>query len=308
MKITKRPILVTGAHRTGTTWVGKMLAANPQIAYIDEPLNAVHRLGVFDVKLPHFYTYICQENEAEYLAAFTDLLKFRYHYASEVAELRSLKDFLRMWRDSGSFLRSAILSKRALLKDPFAVFSLPWFAERLDCQIVVTMRHPAGFASSLKRLNWIFDFKNLLSQPLLMRDHFAPYCEEMQSMPADDVIGQASLLWTMIYGFVHNITQQLPSIQLVRHEDLSLEPLEGFRRLYNELGIQFTPAVERTILDSSSSDNPTELSVKKMKSVKLNSRANLDNWRHRLSPEEIARVLRITEKVAGIYYPETNGQ
>ena len=27
------PILVTGAHRTGTTWVGKMLAASPQVAF-----------------------------------------------------------------------------------------------------------------------------------------------------------------------------------------------------------------------------------------------------------------------------------
>ncbi|MCL4528960.1 MAG: sulfotransferase [Chloroflexi bacterium] len=26
--LNSRPILVTGAHRTGTTWVGKMLAAN----------------------------------------------------------------------------------------------------------------------------------------------------------------------------------------------------------------------------------------------------------------------------------------
>ena len=27
------PILVTGAHRTGTTWVGRLLAANPDVAY-----------------------------------------------------------------------------------------------------------------------------------------------------------------------------------------------------------------------------------------------------------------------------------
>jgi hypothetical protein len=40
------PILVTGAHRTGTTWVGKMLAASPQVAYISEPLNVWHRPGV----------------------------------------------------------------------------------------------------------------------------------------------------------------------------------------------------------------------------------------------------------------------
>ena len=39
------PILVTGAHRTGTTWVGKMLSANSQTAYMSEPLNVLHRPG-----------------------------------------------------------------------------------------------------------------------------------------------------------------------------------------------------------------------------------------------------------------------
>ena len=41
------PILVTGSHRSGTTWVGKMLAADSDTAYISEPLNVLHRLGIF---------------------------------------------------------------------------------------------------------------------------------------------------------------------------------------------------------------------------------------------------------------------
>ena len=56
------PILVSGAHRTGTTWVGKMLAATPATAYISEPLNVLHRPGVFEVKTTRWYTYICPEN------------------------------------------------------------------------------------------------------------------------------------------------------------------------------------------------------------------------------------------------------
>ncbi len=37
MSDTLHPILVTGTHRSGTTWVGKMLAAGPSTAYISEP-------------------------------------------------------------------------------------------------------------------------------------------------------------------------------------------------------------------------------------------------------------------------------
>jgi hypothetical protein len=306
MKHSERPILVTGGHRTGTTWVGKMLAADEDVAYISEPLNVLHRPGVFSVPVKHWYTYINQENEADYLTAFNELLDFDYHLWDEIRSIRSRKDFLRMGRDFHIFYVANLHGQRALLKDPFAVFSLPWFAEKLNCQIVVTVRHPAAFASSLKRLGWSFDFNDLLNQPALMRDHLEPFRADMQSIKADDVIGQAALLWTMIYRVVHTDRERIPSIQIVRHEDLSLDPITGYRKLYDALALNFTPHVEQIILNSSSSENPTELSKNKTHSVKLDSRANMENWKKRLSADEITRIRRATEEVAHLYYPEVD--
>jgi len=37
--LSKSPILVTGMHRSGTTWVGRMLAASREAVYFHEPLN-----------------------------------------------------------------------------------------------------------------------------------------------------------------------------------------------------------------------------------------------------------------------------
>jgi Sulfotransferase family len=301
-----KSILVTGAHRTGTTWIGKMLAADPGTAYISEPLNVLHRPGVLSAKVRFWYTYICKDNEAGYLAPFNQLIKFRYHYLDEVRALHSPKDVLRMVRDSGIFLRAGVLQQRPILKDPFAVFSLPWFADRLNCEVVVTVRHPAAFASSLKRLNWSFDFADLLKQPLLMRDHLEPFRKEMLSIAVDDILGQAGLLWAMVYRTVHTIRQGIPAIRIIRHEDLSLDPLPNYRGLYDELGLNFTSRVERTIQNSSSSDNPAELAREGVHRVNLDSRANLENWKRRLSADEIARVRRATEEVAHHYYPEMN--
>ena len=149
------------------------------------------------------------------------------------------------------------------MKDPFAVFSTPWFAKRLNCKVVITVRHPAAFASSLKRLNWPFDFQDLLDQPLLMRDHLEPYRDEMQSIQPDDVIGQAALLWKLIYRSVHTARERNPDFIVVRHEDLSRDPVAGYRDLYQSLGLEFTPRVEKIILNSSSSENPAELRAKK---------------------------------------------
>jgi len=298
----QNPILVTGAHRSGTTWVGRMLALGPQVAYISEPLNVLHRPGVLRANVRHWYQYICEENESGYLPAFQELLEYRYHTWDEIKSIRSVKDFLRMGRDFKIFYDALEHGQRALLKDPFAIFSMPWFAKRLNFKVVVTVRHPAAFASSLKRLGWSFDFNDLLDQPLLMRDHLEPYRGQMQAIRADDVIGQASLLWTMIYRFVHSTVELNPEFIIVRHEDLSNDPINGFHDLYSSLGLAFTSHVERMILNSSSSENPTELSRGKTHSVKLDSRANVDNWKKRLTEDEIARVHEITSDALELYY------
>lgn len=300
----KPPILVTGAHRSGTTWVGRMLAAEDGVAYISEPLNVLHRPGVFRAAVKHWYTYITGENESEYLPAFRELLDYDYHWWSEIRSIRSRKDFLRMLRDFHTFFVGSLHGERPLLKDPFAVFSTPWFAERLGCQVVITVRHPAGFASSLKRLGWSFDFRHLLDQPLLMRDHLEADRADMEAMPADDIVGQAALLWRMIYRVVHRTLGLHPDFKAIRHEDLALDPVRGFRELYQSLGLDFTPRAEKAILASSSSENPTELSKKKVHSVKLDSRASVDNWKRRLSHDEIAHIRKITESVSPLFYSD----
>jgi hypothetical protein len=304
--VDQTPVLVTGAHRTGTTWVGKMLAANPSTAYISEPLNILHRPGVLRLPTQYWYTYICAENEADYLPAFQQTLRYRYHLLAEMASLRSLKDVGRMGRDLRIFLRGRLHSQRPLLKDPFAVFSAPWFARRLGCRVVITVRHPAAFASSLKRLNWPFDFTHLLAQPLLMSDLLEPNREAMQRLVASpsDVIEQASLLWRLVYQTVRRYCEQFPQFQVVRHEDLSLDPVIGFQSMYTRLGLEFTSHVQQVILASSGSENPAELPNRHVHSVRLDSQANLHNWKRRLAVEEIARVRRLTEETASFFYPE----
>lgn len=299
-----QPILVTGAHRSGTTWVGKMLAADADTAYISEPLNVLHRRGVFRAPVKHWYTYINDTNESEYLPAFHELFEFKYHTLLEIRSLRSRKDFLRMGRDFHTFLIGNMQGQRVLLKDPFAVFSAPWFAKKLNCQVVITVRHPAAFASSLKRLNWSFDFQNLLDQPVLMQDYLEVDRAEMESIKADDIISQAALLWRMIYRFVHSTVSLFPRFNIVRHEDLSLDPVTGYEALYKSLDLNFTERVRNIILNSSNSENPSELSRKKVHSVRLDSRANMDNWKKRLSSEEITSIRKMTEGISHLFYSD----
>jgi hypothetical protein len=185
-----------------------LLAAGPGITYISEPLNVHHRPGVFRARVANWYTYICAENEQEYLPSYRRLLAYRYDALAEIASLRSGRDAARMGRDLTVLLRGRLGRHTTLLKDPFAIFSLRWFAEVLNCRIVATVRHPAAFASGLKRLNWSFDFGDLLRQPLLMRDLLERHRRSMESDLVSDVIGQAGLLWAIIYGTLHDLRRR----------------------------------------------------------------------------------------------------
>jgi hypothetical protein len=283
-----------------------MLAAGGQAAYISEPLNVLHRPGVLISPTCYWYTYICKENEAAFLPGLRQTIQFRYHLLAEIASLRSAKDVGRMGRDGSIFLRGAVFKKRPLVKDPFAIFSTLWFAERLNCEVVITVRHPAAFVSSLKRLNWPFDLRDLLNQPLLMRDWLEPYRPEMEELAFNpqDLVGQNSLLWRMVYQTVARLRLSHPEFRLVRHEDLSLRPIEEFQALFQSLGLEFTQKARQTILSSSGSENPKELSKGAVHSIRLDSRANLENWKHRLSGQEIERIRQITGAVATDYYPD----
>ncbi|HRQ23488.1 MAG TPA: sulfotransferase domain-containing protein, partial [Anaerolineales bacterium] len=126
----------------------------------------------------------------------------------------------------------------------------------------------------------------------------------MQSMPQDDIIGQGALLWKLIYRFVDSIRNRFPQFYIVRHEDLSRDPIGGFQSLYRSLGLDFTEPVKETIRNSSSSENPKKLAKRKTHSVKLDSRANLDNWKKLLSPEEVDRIRKLTEGVSDRFYSE----
>ena len=298
------PLLVTGIHRSGTTWIGKMLAAAGGLTYANEPLSVIHRQGVLGAEVGHWYPYVTEENEAQYLPAFQELLKLRYGLYREVGTLRSRKDAMRMGRDFFLFTSGRLRGDKVLLKDPFASFSTPWFAKRLNCQVVISIRHPGGFVSSLKRLNWPFQLEDLLAQPLLVRDFLEQDRADLESVSPDDVIGRASLLWKVLYRTVHLTLQKHPSLISVRHEDLSRDPVQGFKELYQKLGYVFTREVEHVILNTSSSENPTTLAANKTHSVNLDSRANLNNWKKILTSKEIARIHKITDEVAQLFYAD----
>jgi hypothetical protein len=170
--------------------------------------------------------------------------------------------------------------------------------------VVIIVRHPAAVASSLIKLDWEFDFQDLLDQPLLMRDWLEPFRGEMEQLLAKgtDLIAQSCLLWRMVYQSVIELRSRLPQLIIIRHEDFSLDPVRQFDQLYGQLGIEFTPAVQEAIITASSEKNPRETSASSVHSVRIDSQSSISSWQNRLSERDVERVFQLTSDVAPFFY------
>jgi hypothetical protein len=311
------PIVVTGMPRAGTSWVGKMLDASGRVVYINEPLN-VRRPpgrspGVLRARVHYRFQYISPANEDEYLRAFREMLALRYHVLAEIRVSRSVGDVLRMAKYWSSFVRGRVQQKRPLLDDPYAVFSGEWLASRLGCHVVVVVRHPAAIASSRKRLGWKIDFGDLLNQPVLVDDWLHPFRQEMEAMRgSSDVIAESGLLWRMIYHVVAGYRTRHRLVHVVRHEDLSREPVSEFARLYTHVGLPFTEEVERTVIGSVTGPQDQQAhawsfsrkGISRTGFRPLDSRAHISAWKAQLTPAEIERIRELTAGVADDYYAD----
>jgi hypothetical protein len=296
-----RPILVTGAHRSGTTWVGRMLAAARGVAYIAEPFN---------VRTPpsparHFLHYVTPADEGAFRAYLHRLLTFRDAALYQVhGRWRRLRQAARVARCA----RWRLGRYRPLVKDPIAIFSAEWLARTFGMDVVVMVRHPAAFASSLRRVNSCFDFNQLWAQPELVRDHLGEFRGEIRLLgrTRPDIIDQAILLWRMIYSVARRYQLRHPDWTFLRHEDVSSRPRPEFAALFARLGLDLSPAVARAIAETSSAHNPREARPGLAHDLWRDSRANVWSWAWRLTPDEVEYIRRETADVAGAFYTDAD--
>jgi hypothetical protein len=164
------------------------------------------------------------------------------------------------------------------------------------------LRHPAAFCSSLKIKNWEFDFSNFLNQPLLMEKYLHPFVDEIREYTEHKkgVIEQGILLWNCIHHTIEIYKKEFPDWLFIRHEDLSADPINQFRSIYQKFGLEFTQKAKRTILESSGAHNPVEQQARS--EFARNSVENINNWKTRLSQEEIALIRDKTSGIAGLFY------
>jgi hypothetical protein len=297
------PILVTGAHRSGTTWVGKMLALAPGVGYVHEPFNPRTPKGLSSAPFDRYFTVVTAENEARYLPGLKRTLAFDYDWGAELRALRTPRDLARAVRDSWRYRRARRAGAIPLVKDPIALLSAEWLAERFGMEVVVLVRHPAGFAGSLKRLGWRHRFSTFLVDgrvPEIVR----PYEDEIraQAESPGDVLEQAALLWRILYGAADGYRERHPDWVFLRHEDAGSDPAGTYERLYQRLGLELTPEARARIERASGKENPVEAASPH--AVELDSAGAVSRWRTLLEPSEVDVLRERTRDVWPRFYSD----
>lgn len=133
------PLLVLSLPRSGSSWIGSLLGASRQAAYMREPFSAAHRKhggrgALFDV----------QESDAE-----------MRHYRQAIDQaLRGIPAFphsvLRypdQWRWSGR------ADRRIVIKE-INPFCLPYLTKTYTFDTIFILRHPLAIVQSFAKLGW----------------------------------------------------------------------------------------------------------------------------------------------------------
>lgn len=296
----KKPILVTGSHRSGSTWIGKMIAESSEVGYIHEPFNL--SIKRYNQPFDHWFEFISEYCSQSHQDKVYDYMQSFYGFPSGLAFKRlfnvgSFYDFYFYLRDLGNLRRR--LGQRTLFKDPIAIMSSEWLYTKLDCDIIVTVRHPAAFVASLKVKGWEFEFNNFFAQKNLMKVYLSEFKDEIEAYVKSqpDVIHQGIALWKAIYGTVAQFREKYGESWLfVRHEDISLRPLEEFQRIFTYLNLELTEKVKHAITSSTTA---------KQKGLHQRDAAkNISTWKGRLTNEEINLIKENTRSVWTKYYSE----
>lgn len=283
-------ILVTGCHRSGTTWLASMLNFSSNMQIIDEPFN----LGSWAYKLNNladkWYYYIPRTNEDEARAAFQKVLNNETRF---VYRRRSFRHWLRFARIG-----------RHLVKDPIAALSSEWLSNNFHLDVVVIVRHPMAFVKSLRRMNWRFPFDDILRQKSLMEDHLNVFKDELLNHKAISFDEQAVLLWKCIYYVLHKYSVRNDNWIVVRHEDLSGSPIVEFESLYEKLSLNWNIEVERRISEYTQSNNPVNVKGKVTHQMKRNSKELVKDWQRVFKESEVQSLRMKVEEVAKHYYTD----
>ncbi|MEQ6899794.1 sulfotransferase [Nocardioides sp. YIM 152588] len=269
---TRRPILVTGVPRSGTTWLARLLARAPGTAMAGrEPMNAHNRQYGLGGTLPGW-------------ARLTDPTPGQRRRLA--LAYRGLNPFVFSRYGSGQW-RAPLPGTRVVVKDPYALASIPTVAEVTGAVPVLLFRHPGAVLASYRRMGWSPGLAPLCA---MLEEQGLTEIVERSGVRADLEPSSAEALgrfWTALHELaLDDIASAGTPVVVVSHRELAIGGADAGRALAGRLGLtwsdEMTADLER---ESSGPVDPNQLH-----NFDRNPAEVADAWRAKLPEEDVAEV------------------
>jgi len=262
-----RSVLVAGTARSGTTWLGDLIASQIPSRILFEPFNPDL---VSDYRRFHYFQYMRPGTKDPEFHAFAQKVF--------TGKIRN------RWIDRQN---ERIISKFRLVKEIRANLALKWLHDNFpEVPIIFIMRHPCAVVMSRMELGWATDqdIEPFISQPQLVEDYLGPYLDLIRSAVNSEE--KHAVIWS-----VSNLVplKQFSSheLKVVYYENLCRHPQAELSGIFETIGYQFSSPLVDT------SNQPSQTT--RIGSAVVAGTNKIENWKKKLSPSQIDNVLRVVQ-------------
>ena len=247
MKNIKKPIIISGIPRSGTTPLGKVLSSIEGFSMIYEPFNANQGINDITFNYPYPGKNISIK---EFQSIFNDLVQlkssFKKGYLKHDNFAKKIIKTIVGNESSISYLKAKKSSgiKQLLIKDPFLLFSSEELC--LNHKVIICYRPLMPLAASFKRMKWNFkEFEDLLNffPANSIKSYRLQACDKISSY----VIG-AMQFYELFYHYINNINSN-ENLYFFSQQKFSTHPEEEVKNLLRWLELEVTDEI--TLLSKS---------------------------------------------------------
>lgn len=275
----RRPILVTGVPRSGTTWLARWLARGDGMALAGrEPMNPRDNQYALASTLDG-WARLTELSRRQRVA-----LRLAYRGANPWVYSRY---GIRQWA-------APLPRTRLVIKDPFALLSVPVVTRHTGALPVVVYRHPGAVLASYRRMGWRPDVAEVQA---LVAGARATGAVDLPDLPASPEVSPAELMgrfWATLHDLaLFDIDRTGTDVVVVAHHEVASSGLAGGRLLAARVGVPMSRQMELELARESGSAHE---SASALHNLERSPASVAEAWRATLDRDEVEVIERVTEE------------
>lgn len=186
---------------------------------------------------------------------------------------------------------------RLIVKDPFAMLSMPAIHEVTRAESVLLFRHPGASLTSYRRMGWVPDNDELapIIAEFTARNGSCVGVEPPPAAGATDVESMA-WFWNALYGIaLHDAERLGNNVLVLAHEEIAAGGHSFGSQLFARLDLPWNDQISRQFVRESQPDAPIDATA--LHNFDRNPAQVAHEWESRVEPADRDYLERATDEV-----------